>query len=199
MFAAYGGRTLANSKPFVKAEPVGQNPDQLRKDRRQIWVEEALSRRDTQAKELAERKRLANEAVAAGRAVALRLRRQELEERRRMKIDRLHHVQTVGAIVVGTGYQHKELPRQVRSYYEIESRICRALGVRASEVRSNRRDKRVSFARQAISYWACRLTDYSLPHIGRMLGGKDHTSVLWGKRQYVVKRAAQGRTLREVR
>ena len=34
--------------------------------------------------------------------------------------------------------------------------------------------------------------------IGRWLGGRDHTTILHGKRAYVAKRAAQGRTLRGV-
>lgn len=81
----------------------------------------------------------------------------------------------------------------------IMKRICRALKVSRVDIMSARRNAPVAFARQAIYYWACRRTTLSLPEIGRKVGGFDHTTVLHGKRAYPIKRAAQGRYLREVR
>jgi chromosomal replication initiation ATPase DnaA len=77
-------------------------------------------------------------------------------------------------------------------------RACKVFGVKPSELKSARRNKRVSFARQFCFYWISRRTNLSLPQIGRRFGGKDHTTVLHGKRVYPVKRAKMGRFLREV-
>jgi len=85
------------------------------------------------------------------------------------------------------------------SFDVIEDRICRALKVTRREIRSARRNRNVVFARQAIMYWACRLTPMSTPEVGRALGGRDHTTVLHGRDSYVDKRADQGRRLRRVR
>ena len=85
------------------------------------------------------------------------------------------------------------------TYREIERRACDLFGLLPSELRSNRRNREVVFARQFVMYWAARLTRLSLPQIGRLMGGRDHTTILHGKRVYTDKRAAMGRHLRVVR
>lgn len=85
-----------------------------------------------------------------------------------------------------------------RSFSQIEHLICKAYKVRRQELRSERRHKNVVKARQALCYWACRLTKLSLPQIGKLMS-RDHTTVLSGKRVYVEKRKKDGRALREVR
>ncbi|WP_159585942.1 helix-turn-helix domain-containing protein [Chelativorans xinjiangense] len=85
------------------------------------------------------------------------------------------------------------------SYQSIERRICRVFGMNRAELLANRRDKRTVLARQAVMYWTCRLTKRSLPEIGRLIGGRDHTTCLSGKNAYPKKRAAMGRFLRAVR
>ena len=82
---------------------------------------------------------------------------------------------------------------------KIVHRFCRVFNVSLTEVRSQRRDSEVSMARQAIYYWAWRLTELSSSQIGRRLGNRDHTTVLYGIRTYRRKRAAMGRNLRELR
>jgi len=84
----------------------------------------------------------------------------------------------------------------VLSFERIVSRICRATGVRELDVFSSRRSRDFVFARHAIMYWACRRTVHSLPEIGRLLGGLDHTSILNGRKKYPKKRAKMGRYLR---
>lgn len=81
-------------------------------------------------------------------------------------------------------------------YNTIARRMCLVFGVKKVHIMSNRRGRHLVFARQAIMYWAYRLTDRSLPEIGRLMGGRDHTTVLHGYHAYVAKRAAMGRTLR---
>ncbi len=48
---------------------------------------------------------------------------------------------------------------------------------------SPRRNAKITFARQIAMYLAHRVTDRSLPEIGRAIGGRDHTTVLHGVRK----------------
>lgn len=157
MFAAYGGRTMANAKPKFR---------QIEQEVRVVTVEELKEKRRLLAEAEARRQREAAIAEAAARASIYRR---------------------------DTGGHYRI------SYKEIERRICRALRVTPKEIASDRRHKQLVFARQAIAYWATRLTVRSLPEIGRLMGGFDHTTILHGKRAYPVKRAKMGRILRPVR
>lgn len=74
----------------------------------------------------------------------------------------------------------------------------RLFKVGRAELRSARRRRDLVLARQFIMYWMARLTTYSLPQIGRLIGNRDHTTVLYGKRSYVAKRAKMGRSLRSL-
>ncbi len=86
------------------------------------------------------------------------------------------------------------------TFREIERRACKLFRVTPSELRSGRRHKEIVFARQFVMYWATRLTPLSLPAIGRLMGGRDHTTCLSGKRAYVHKRKFfHKRHLREAR
>jgi len=85
------------------------------------------------------------------------------------------------------------------TYRAIEARACRVFHVKPTEIRSNRRHRDIVFARQFVMYWTVRLTKLSLPQIGRLIGGRDHTTVLHGKTVYPVKRAKMGRHLKEAR
>lgn len=95
--------------------------------------------------------------------------------------------------------QLAKLERPKTSYRLIERRACYAFGVTPKEIKSVRRQKDICFARQFVMYWAARLTSLSYPAIGRLMGGRDHTTVLHGRKAYVAKRAAMGRYLRQVR
>lgn len=85
-----------------------------------------------------------------------------------------------------------------RGFDLILRRISKAMGLTPKEVLSDRRDKRVVLARHAVMYWCCRLSLRSLPQIGRLMN-RDHTTIMHGRRVYVEKRKAMGRTLRPVR
>lgn len=85
------------------------------------------------------------------------------------------------------------------TYREIERRACVLFATTPREIHSDRRNREIVFARQFVMYWASRLTKLSLPQIGRLIGGKDHTTVLAGKRAYVVKRGRMNRHLRAAR
>lgn len=85
------------------------------------------------------------------------------------------------------------------TYREIERKACIVFGVRPSQLHGAQRSREIVFARQFVMYWAARLTKLSLPQIGRLMGGRDHTTILHGKSAYVDKRKAMGRTLRAAR
>lgn len=78
----------------------------------------------------------------------------------------------------------------------IAQRICRVFGVTLMDLKSPRRHQASVFARQAIYYWARRLTALSMSQIGRMIGNRDHTTVLYGVARYQEKRLVMGRSLR---
>lgn len=89
--------------------------------------------------------------------------------------------------------------RRRHTFREIEHRACRLFNVKPSELHSPRRSRDIVFARQFVMYWARRLTPLSLPQIGRLIGRRDHTTVLHGCERYVMKRAAMSRFLRPAR
>lgn len=66
-------------------------------------------------------------------------------------------------------------------------------------IRAHRRKKEIMLARQAVMYWAVRLTGYSYPKIGRIMGERDHTTIMNGATAYRQKREKMGRYLRKAR
>lgn len=62
--------------------------------------------------------------------------------------------------------------------------VCSAhYGVELADVLSARRTARLARARQVTMFLARQMTPKSLPEIGRILGGRDHTTVLHGARK----------------
>lgn len=60
--------------------------------------------------------------------------------------------------------------------------VCRHFDITRNDILSQRRDRRVVRPRQ-IGYFLCKkLTQTSLPEIGRRFAGRDHTSILHGIR-----------------
>jgi chromosomal replication initiator protein len=60
----------------------------------------------------------------------------------------------------------------------IQQVVAAHFGLKASELKSNRRVRSIAFPRQIAMFLCRELTDSSLPEIGRHFGGKDHTTVL---------------------
>jgi len=91
-------------------------------------------------------------------------------------------------------------PTLIKSEFRrIEERACRIFRVSPLALKSPRRNRRLAHARFFIAYWAIRRTMLSSTQIGRLLGGRDHTTVLHGRDKYRELRAKMGRTLREAR
>lgn len=82
---------------------------------------------------------------------------------------------------------------------KVVERIARATKVRPSVILGHNRIPQACFARQAVIYWLSRLTNWSSVEIGKRMGGFDHSTILHGKKAYVSKRKAMGRTLRRAR
>jgi len=138
----------------------------------------------------AERQRLAAEKEA--KAAAEREQAERKAERERAINARIAAARTAEALM------RRQKPFQ-HTYRSIEARAMRVFGVTRAELNSQRRNREIIPARQFIMYWCCRITAMSMPQIGNMMGGRDHTTVLKGRRAYVAKRAKMGRRLREPR
>jgi Bacterial dnaA protein helix-turn-helix len=61
--------------------------------------------------------------------------------------------------------------------------VAEVFGVAAREIRSERRDAVILPPRAAVCLLARELTDASYPAIGRMLGGRDHASIMNSERR----------------
>lgn len=61
--------------------------------------------------------------------------------------------------------------------------VSRVWGVHVSAITGGRRTHDVMRPRQAVYVLSCRLTMASMPQIGRAIGGRDHTSILHGRKK----------------
>lgn len=156
-------------------------------------AETATARRALIAQERSRQaeERASRETEARRQEEAELARLEEMASRRKKAVEELTEANRVLARLRGGS--------AAISMMRIVNRICRALEISREELLSNRRSRRIVFARQAIMYWTCRRTKLSLPEIGRRLGGKDHTTCLHGRDAYPEKRAKMGRYLRPVR
>ncbi len=66
---------------------------------------------------------------------------------------------------------------------EIQKQVAAHFHVRVSDMHSARRARSVARPRQVAMYLAKSLTSRSLPEIGRMFGGRDHTTVMHAVRK----------------
>lgn len=73
-------------------------------------------------------------------------------------------------------------PRRIK-VAEIIEECARFADVSVREMKSPRRARPLCRPRQAAMYIAYKHTGRSLPEIGRILGGRDHSTVLHGKRR----------------
>lgn len=78
---------------------------------------------------------------------------------------------------------------------EIVREVCKKYQISMEDLISERRHNGVVRPRQEAMYRLCTETDWSLPRIGRFLGGRDHTTVLHGKKAFAKRLAAGEVTL----
>lgn len=63
---------------------------------------------------------------------------------------------------------------------DLLARVAKAYGVTVEDMRSQRRDRRLAYARFAAYQLMRDRRKMSLPQIGRMMGGRHHTTVMYG-------------------
>ena len=79
--------------------------------------------------------------------------------------------------------------------------VAEYFGITSKDICGARRNRSISEPRQYAMYITRKLTDHSLPEIGRSFGGKDHTTVLAACRKFEKLEAAGGdiqRTIQEL-
>ena len=81
------------------------------------------------------------------------------------------------------------IQRVVAAFYEID----------VSEMRSARRGREVAWPRQIAMVLAKELTPKSLPEIGRLFGGRDHTTVLYALKAVAKRAGADPDTAQDLR
>lgn len=163
------------------------------------FVRRVMERRRMEAAALA--REAASAEREAKRLAALRQaeeRKEAREAARRMQAEAAKTIAAAQADLGQAMVYRVESGRQ-RTYAEIEAKALRLFKMTKSELHSNRRHLDVVLARQFVCYWSVRLTRLSSVQIGRLMSGRDHTTILWGKLSYVRKRAEMGRYLRPVR
>lgn len=75
-------------------------------------------------------------------------------------------------------------PRPAEGAVSIIQRVvARYYGIPLREMTSARRSRLVARPRQIAMYLARELTPFSLPHIGKLFGNRDHTTVLYAIRK----------------
>ncbi|MGE0231246.1 MAG: helix-turn-helix domain-containing protein [Flavobacteriaceae bacterium] len=67
-----------------------------------------------------------------------------------------------------------------RDLARIRDEICAAHGIEPGDLTGHRRARGLTIARQECMWRMRKETEASLPQIGRALGGRDHTTVLYG-------------------
>ncbi|MBI5184260.1 MAG: chromosomal replication initiator protein DnaA [Nitrospinae bacterium] len=62
---------------------------------------------------------------------------------------------------------------------DIQKSVCEHFNVSPSDLKSKSRHKNITFPRQVFTYLARQHTNTSLPEIGKFLGGRDHSSIIY--------------------
>jgi chromosomal replication initiator protein len=76
------------------------------------------------------------------------------------------------------GYYFRENRPKPVDVKEIQAAVCREFGIGPEQLLGKRRDKKTVLARQVAMHLIRELTTLSLPEIGRIFGGKDHSTVV---------------------
>lgn len=66
---------------------------------------------------------------------------------------------------------------------EVQRVVCERKRITVADIRSAYRGRRMSWPRQVAMYLAREMTGCSYPKIGRMFGGRDHTTVMFAYRK----------------
>lgn len=75
-------------------------------------------------------------------------------------------------------------PPEERPFEELRSEVCAKYAVTPGQLNSHRRPLLFVMARQELYWKAHQESALSLPAIGRLVGGRDHTTILHGIRKH---------------
>ena len=75
-----------------------------------------------------------------------------------------------------------DAPRAISLPYILDM-VADHFGIPASEILSKKKEAEVVYPRQIFMYLARKMTDFKYDKIGLFLGGRDHSTVLYGKRK----------------
>jgi len=67
----------------------------------------------------------------------------------------------------------KVTPEKIKKY------ICKHYGIKMSDLESSKKQNSIAYPRQVAMYLIREMTEYSLPKIGQMFGGKHYTTVMY--------------------
>lgn len=127
--------------------------------------------------------RLAAEAVRAEAARAIREKiaqdRRDAEDERLRELTRAYRL----------SFDNKARPK--RTVREIQADVAKASGVTVDDILGSRRQIEVVIARQVAMWFAKHETNLSFPALGRLFGGRDHTTILHACRK-IDRRIAAG-------
>jgi chromosomal replication initiator protein len=73
-----------------------------------------------------------------------------------------------------------KIKRKVVSVDLVLKEVSRAFNVKISDIKSNKKHKSIVLPRQICMYLLKKLTDLSFPEIGQVLGGKNHSTIIYG-------------------
>ena len=73
----------------------------------------------------------------------------------------------------------KRIEKEEVTIEEIIKTIAAKLNVKVSDIKSQKKNKNLVFARQIAMYLARKLTALSFPDIGEKIGGRDHSTVIY--------------------
>ena len=82
--------------------------------------------------------------------------------------------------ILDTLYPQQELSVSAENIIKL---VASKFGIKVSEIKSKKRNRNIVIPRQMAMYLIRKLTPLSLPEIGEVFGGMDHTSVLHGIRK----------------
>lgn len=122
-----------------------------------------------------------------------RLDEQNAAVRAQVEAERMKALEKARTVLAELRAESRRYRHTIR---EIKRRACKVFGITMTDLYSPRRGRKLVLAKQFVYYWAVRLTSGSLPEIGRRMGGRDHSTIHYGRDAYRVKRAAMGRALR---
>lgn len=105
---------------------------------------------------------------------------------------------TVDLAAKALGQTIREKPQKNINVNEILKAVCLYYSVKAQDIKGKRRNKELVIPRQVAMYLMKEITDMPFMTIGEFLGGRDHTTVMYGVDKIQGKVAETGKVTQDV-